>query len=291
MRKTVFGIGALVATAALLFSAGEASAQRFRGGRGGTGFGVYSPGGFGYGSGGYYGRGWDGYGSGYSGWGYNPGWGISGRNWGIYGDGYRGGFYSGAYPGYNSYYYDASPSYGGAYYDAAPAPSSGAAAATGSLQLEVHVPAPDAKVWVNGQASTQRGTTRYFTVSEIAVGRPYRYEVRAEWMQDGKPMSQTRAVTATAGETAQVVFTRGATTGGELRDRELRDRDLKDRDRDRKDRDRIPGTSPGARPTTTPPATTTPTTIPPAGTEPIRPPDLPPRPTTPPSTTTPPPRD
>jgi uncharacterized protein (TIGR03000 family) len=219
MRKITLGIGALAAASLMLIVADTAHAQR--GGRGGGGggggrssFGISIGGpGFGasYGTGGYRsGYGGYGWGSGYGGY-YRPGYG-----------GYSGGYSRGYYPGYssgyydNSYYYDPATSYGSSY-------DSGysSAAPTGSLNLEVHVADPNAKVWVNGQASTQRGLTRWFTVNEIVPGRPYRYEVRATWMEGGREMNDTRVVTAQAGETAQVVFGRLSAAPD---DRDLRDR-------------------------------------------------------------------
>jgi uncharacterized protein (TIGR03000 family) len=207
MRKITIGLGAL-AVASLLLLTNTAQAQRrgwggggwAGGGRSSWGVSVGTPG-FGayYGSG--YNRGWGGYG-GYGSYGY-------------YGDRYyRPGYSTGYYPrsygggdyGYSSYY----PSYDSSYSAPAPAPE---AAATGSLNLEVHVPVADAKISVNGQASTQRGMTRWFTISDIAVGRPYRCEVRATWMEGGREVTQTRVVTAQAGETAQAVFNRESATG------------------------------------------------------------------------------
>jgi uncharacterized protein (TIGR03000 family) len=95
--------------------------------------------------------------------------------------------------------------YGTPYYSA----DSYSLPATASLNVEVHVPVPDAKVWINGQLSSRTGTTRWFTVEQIYPDRPYRYEVRATWTEDGRPMSQTRVVTVQAGETGQVVFSKG----------------------------------------------------------------------------------
>ena len=116
--------------------------------------------------------------------------------------------YSYSVPSYS--YYSVPPSY---YYDAPPlymppadvAPSI-RPAASASLNVEVRVPSPDAQVWINGQLSTRTGLTRWFTVTDIYPDRPYQYEVRATWMEDGRPVTQTRTVTVRAGETAQVVF-------------------------------------------------------------------------------------
>jgi uncharacterized protein (TIGR03000 family) len=209
MRKITIGLGAL-AVASLLLLTNTAQAQR-RGGGGWGGGGGRSSWGVSVGTPGF---------GAYYGSGYNRGWGYGG--YGYYGDRYyRPGYSAGYYPrsygdygyssypsdyGYSSYY----PSYDSSYSAPAPAPE---AAATGSLNLEVHVPVADAKISVNGQASTQRGMTRWFTISDIAVGRPYRCEVRASWMEGGREVTQTRVVTAQAGETAQAVFNRESATG------------------------------------------------------------------------------
>jgi uncharacterized protein (TIGR03000 family) len=173
---------------------------------------------------------WAQHGGGHGGGGHGGGGGHSGG--GHYGGGHYGGYgghyghsYYGGYGlgGLFSPYYGSSYYYGGApydYYDSSSTPYSStpyfsstpsyaaepAVAPTASLNIEVHVPTPDAQVWINGQASSRTGTTRSFTVEQIYPDRPYRYEVRATWMQDGRPVTQSRVVTVQAGETSQVVF-------------------------------------------------------------------------------------
>lgn len=175
-------------------------------GVGSGGYGGY--GGYGGGYGSSYGR-YGGYGSGYGGGpGYGYGSGSYGRNYGIViSPGYRSSSYPGSYgPGYYNGGYPSSgyPS-GGYYYDrgyaAAPEP-------LGTMQVEVHVPSPDARVTFNGVTSSSRSDTRYFETNYLQPGRNYSFDVQASWMEGGREMKQTKTVTGQAGQTVQVYFVR-----------------------------------------------------------------------------------
>jgi uncharacterized protein (TIGR03000 family) len=207
----------------MLVTPGDSHAQRWGwgGGRGGVGISVgNSP----Y----YYGSG-----LGYNNWGYNPGFGYS--NYGYSNYGYRPSYYGtnysnwpsnyGSYYGYRPSYYGTTyttlPSYyGSSYSNYAPSyayvPSSGISSPQTSTSfyyspsqeqsalmdkaaVEVHVPA-DAELWIDGQPTTQRGETRTFETPQFAVGRGFSYELRARWMEDGKPVDETRRVELQPGE-------------------------------------------------------------------------------------------
>ncbi len=186
-----------------------------RGGFGGRGFGYGGYGGFGYGDFGYggfgYGLGYGGYGYGdaYSGYGSTPG--------GYYFDP----SYSSSYapmvyssPSYSttSGYYTPPSFYAGvnivpvgsdatttqsAYYNPSqPTPAS----------IEVRVPA-DAKVWFDGSPTTMTGDSRIFTSPPIEPGKTFHYEVKAQWMKDGKPMEKTLSIQVAAGKRSLVDFT------------------------------------------------------------------------------------
>ena len=71
--------------------------------------------------------------------------------------------------------------------------------------IEVRVPA-DAELWLDGTLTRQRGETRTFESPPLQSGRPYSYEFRARWMQDGQPVEQTRRVDVTAGRVSSVDF-------------------------------------------------------------------------------------
>lgn len=236
MRKRTFWTAALLALGTALIAHDNAQAQRggIRIGGGGIGIGG---GGIrvGVGTGGW------GYGPGVGGWGYGPGIGVGRGGIGIgpgigvgrygyapgygWGTGYRGGigigvgtgfrpsYYSDPYYGSSGYY--SSPGYYSApgYYSV-PGYSAGYASPEpmGTLNAEVHVPHPNARVTFNGVASTKTGTTRYFETEYLQHGRNYNFEATATWMEDGREVTQRRMVTGQAGQTVQVHFGRDAGT-------------------------------------------------------------------------------
>ena len=57
----------------------------------------------------------------------------------------------------------------------------------------LRVPA-DAKVWFNGQTTTQTGTLRLYNSPELTPGKKYHYEIRVRWMKDGKPIEEKRRI-------------------------------------------------------------------------------------------------
>lgn len=57
----------------------------------------------------------------------------------------------------------------------------------------LRVPA-DAKVWFNGQTTTQTGTLRLYNSPVLTPGKKYQYEVRVRWMKDGKPIEEQRRI-------------------------------------------------------------------------------------------------
>jgi uncharacterized protein (TIGR03000 family) len=128
---------------------------------------------------------------------------------GGYGFGYP--YYSPSY--YGSDYYGSN--YGSGYYTqpqiasyytpgAQPAltnPTQGLAAA----EIEVHIPA-DAELWLDGNPTKQRGESRAFVSPLLQPGRNFVYEMRARWMQDGKPVEETRQIEVWAGARPVIDF-------------------------------------------------------------------------------------
>jgi uncharacterized protein (TIGR03000 family) len=217
-KPTLFFVkAAVLATAILAMTAGESFAQRGGhgggGGRGGFGGGR---GGFGGGRGFVGGRGYGGWG--YGGWGYGLGYGGWGYGYPYYG---YGGYYGGYAPYYGSgYYYD--PSYYSSttpYYDSTAAiPSTNyqsyypaGTAATGtdpnSGMVEVRLPSADAQVWFNGNKTNQTGTVRRYSTPPLTAGQSHTYEVRATWMANGQPVTQTREINVQPGQPTVVNFT------------------------------------------------------------------------------------
>ncbi len=105
--------------------------------------------------------------------------------------------------------------------EAAPAPSSSTYHPTygperTSALLSVKVPT-DAKVFVNDQSTTSTGSDREYISRDLAPGAVYNYDVRAEFVRDGKPVSETKSVQLTAGQSANLDFDAAATAAAETR--------------------------------------------------------------------------
>jgi uncharacterized protein (TIGR03000 family) len=177
------------------------------------------------------GGGWGGSSGGYGG--SSGGWGGSSGGYGGSSGGY-GGSSGGGSSGGGSYYYapgvELDPSTtvpmvpGGEIPPAAPAPAPGIAPAPGTGQgvsntrvdglLAVNVP-EDAKIFVNGQATTSTGSTRQYVSRDLQSGFSYTYEVRAEVVRDGRTIEQVKKVDLRAGQTANVAFDFPATDSSE----------------------------------------------------------------------------
>ncbi|MEX2174065.1 MAG: TIGR03000 domain-containing protein [Pirellulaceae bacterium] len=71
--------------------------------------------------------------------------------------------------------------------------------------LEVRVP-DDAKIFVNGLATSSSGAQRQYVSRGLTSGLNYNYEVRAEVVRDGKTVEQVKSVSLRAGQTAEVAF-------------------------------------------------------------------------------------
>ena len=74
-----------------------------------------------------------------------------------------------------------------------------------SVLLTVSVPA-DAKVFVNGQPTRSTGELRQYASSGLQPAAVYPYRVRAEFVRDGKPISEEKTVQLTAGQTGSLAF-------------------------------------------------------------------------------------
>jgi len=122
---------------------------------------------------------------------------------GITGAYYRG--YPDAFPG-TGYSYGA-PAYGlmpsadysyGAYSQSAP---------DNTARIRVVVP-QGARVWFGSSATRQGGQVRLFESPRLKPGSEYAYDVRAEWRENGKDVTQTRHVGVRADSNTTVDFTR-----------------------------------------------------------------------------------
>jgi uncharacterized protein (TIGR03000 family) len=79
-------------------------------------------------------------------------------------------------------------------YVAAPAPTDGLA------HFSVAVPAANAEVWLNGERTAQTGTDRRFKSPPIDPNKDYSYEVKARWLENGKPVERTQTVLVQANQ-------------------------------------------------------------------------------------------
>ena len=66
----------------------------------------------------------------------------------------------------------------------------------------------EAELWVDGKKTTQTGTRLKFSTPELKPGEDYSYEMRAEWQDHDRKITQTRRVTFHAGEQVTVDFTK-----------------------------------------------------------------------------------
>lgn len=98
--------------------------------------------------------------------------------------------------------------------DADPAPAKDGASAGDSAfyrgrpanaVLNVSVP-NEARVFVNGRATTSTGATRRYVSKGLKRGFQYTYELKAEVVRDGKTVTRTEVVRLQAGERANVSF-------------------------------------------------------------------------------------
>jgi uncharacterized protein (TIGR03000 family) len=62
-----------------------------------------------------------------------------------------------------------------------------------------HVP-EDARLWFDGQPTWQTGDMRYFVSPPLAPGRTFHYTVRAEWVENGRWVSQVHTFPVHAGD-------------------------------------------------------------------------------------------
>lgn len=154
--------------------------------------------------GGWYGRGW--YGRGYSPWAFGY-WGYPGYDsWDYPAYGYA------DYPSGGDTDYFSEPSY----YTNAPVYGSGstyiygtsaaAPAQNDTAQVTVRVPA-DAQVWFQNQPTTQQGAVRHYQSPQLSPGQEYSYDIRAQWRQGGRAITQERHVAVHAGSDVAVDFT------------------------------------------------------------------------------------
>ncbi len=89
-----------------------------------------------------------------------------------------------------------------------PAPKSDGKPSTmapGRARLIVELPA-DAKLFVDDHAVKATKSVRNFTTPVLEPGQVYYYELRAEMVRDGKPVTETKRVLIRAGDVVRAQF-------------------------------------------------------------------------------------
>ncbi len=74
--------------------------------------------------------------------------------------------------------------------------------------MEVRLPDPQATIWVEGKEMTSTGTMRRFKSPQLDPSRQFTYHVKAEWRDNGQPVTDERQVKVQANALAVVDFTR-----------------------------------------------------------------------------------
>ena len=140
------------------------------------------------------------------------------------GSGYRGGtYYGGRYYGGRGYYYYGAPYfYGGRYYydpyyytapdyysdPAVQVPATDVRQSyysdPNSASIAVFLPNPDAQVWFDEAATSQRGMERMFYTP--ALQQSGTYVIKARWVENGRTVDQQRQVQVQPGQSATVSF-------------------------------------------------------------------------------------
>lgn len=87
----------------------------------------------------------------------------------------------------------------------APAPGAETSIRRADGMLAVNVP-DDAKIFVNGTATTSTGASRQYVSRDLQAGFNYTYEVKAEVVRDGKTVEQVKSISLRAGQTAELAF-------------------------------------------------------------------------------------
>jgi uncharacterized protein (TIGR03000 family) len=72
-----------------------------------------------------------------------------------------------------------------------------------TVRIQVRVPA-DARIWFDGEPTTQRGEVRTFESPALDPAKRYAYEIRATWQEGGRAVERTRQLRVRAGDRINV---------------------------------------------------------------------------------------
>lgn len=86
------------------------------------------------------------------------------------------------------------------------------AQATAPATIVVSVP-ENAKLTIDDNATTSTSAQRTFVTPALTAGKSYHYNVKVEYVQDGKPVVATKKVDVVAGNETKVNFIEEAVAG------------------------------------------------------------------------------
>jgi uncharacterized protein (TIGR03000 family) len=90
-------------------------------------------------------------------------------------------------------------------------PANAMAANAAVANINVTLPDPSARLWIENQQMSVDGTQRSFQSPPLDPGRAYTYTVRAAWLENGREVSDTKTLNIQAGQTVAANFAdRGA---------------------------------------------------------------------------------
>jgi uncharacterized protein (TIGR03000 family) len=76
------------------------------------------------------------------------------------------------------------------------------------IRLAVRVPENGAILWIDKKETKLKGAERMYESPPLKAGEKYKYDLIAQWTENGESKAESRTVTATAGETLVIDFTR-----------------------------------------------------------------------------------
>ncbi len=117
------------------------------------------------------------------------------------------GYYSQPYYSYSPPAYYTYPSANYQYYPPTSRTPIVDQASSNQAQIQVVLPNPDAEVTFDGAKTTSVGRVRLYHTPVLDLSSSNSYRIGASWMQDGRPITDARVVTVTAGRTVVVDFT------------------------------------------------------------------------------------
>jgi uncharacterized protein (TIGR03000 family) len=74
-----------------------------------------------------------------------------------------------------------------------------------AARLRIRLP-ENARLWIEGQPMPQRGAERVYATPQLRLDQDYVYHLKAEWTDNGQPVTRTREFTIHAGDLVNIRF-------------------------------------------------------------------------------------